>query len=159
MLIEPEFSIRQSALSIRTMDDLLPIDPKARRAALIVWAIGAVLGTIAVWWLSSYLDALTALARTDREASLHLFRTRVLPALIVVVLVAVVSGVLLIRYGLQILRASRFPPVDTGLVRPTRRQGGGAARAIGVFIAFVGFLLAAIPLGTVAIVLWMLGGV
>lgn len=140
------------------MDDLLPADPNKRRSALIVWAIGAVLGTVAVFWLSSYLDALTMLARTDREASLHLFRTRVLPALIVVVLVAVVSGALLIRYGVQIIRSRQFPPVDAGLVRPTREQTGGAARAIGFVIALVGFLLAAIPLGTVAVVLWLLRG-
>jgi hypothetical protein len=140
------------------MDDLLPSDPKARRRALIVWAIGAVLGTVAVFWLSSYLDALTTLARTDREASLHLFRTRVLPALIVVVVVAVVSGALLIRYGMQIMRSRQFPPAGVGLVRPTREQTGGAARAIGFFIAFVGFLLAAIPLGTIAAVLWLLRG-
>jgi ABC-type multidrug transport system fused ATPase/permease subunit len=140
------------------MDDLLPADPKRRRMALIVWALGAVLGTMAVWWLSSYLDTLTELARTDREASLRLFRTRVLPALIVVVLVAVVSGALLIRYGLQIMRTRHFPPAGAGLVRPTSAQTGAAARAIGFFVAFVGFLLAAIPLGTIAIVLWLLRG-
>jgi hypothetical protein len=82
----------------------------------------------------------------------------VLPALIVVVLVAVVSGALLIRYGLQIMRTRHFPPAGAGLVRPTSAQTGAAARAIGFFVAFVGFLLAAIPLGTIAIVLWLLRG-
>ena len=119
------------------MNDLLPADPDARRRALIIWAVGAVIGTVAVWWLSSYLDTLTALARTDRQASLHLFRTRVLPALVVVVLVAVASGALLLRHGLRILRS---------------------ARALGLFFACAGFILAAVPVVTLAIVLWMLRG-
>ena len=139
------------------MDDLLPADPKARRRALIIWAAAALLGTVAVFWLTTYLDSLTELARTDREASLQLFRTRVLPALIVVVLVAVASGALLARYGLHIMRTEQFPPEAAGLVRPTRRRSGRAARAIGLLIAVTGFLLAAVPLGTVAIVIWMLG--
>ncbi len=119
------------------MPDLLPADPGARRAVLIIWAVGAVIGTAAVWWLSSYLDTLTALARTDRQASLHLFRTRVLPALVVVVLVAVASGALLLRHGLRIMRS---------------------ARTIGLFLAFAGFILAAVPVVTLALVLWMLRG-
>jgi len=138
------------------LDDLLPADPRARRTALIVWAIGAIVGTVAVWWLASYLDTLTELARTDREASLELFRTRVLPALMVVVVVAVVSGALLVRSGIQIIRGGQFPTVDAKLIRPTRRRTGRAARAIGMFVAFVGFLLAAVPLGAIGIVLWML---
>jgi hypothetical protein len=126
------FSTQHSA-----MLDLLPTDPRARPMAVIVWAIGAVAGTIAVWWLSSYLDTLTALARTDREASLHLFRTRVLPALIAVVLVAVVSGTLLVRHGLRVMRS---------------------ARGLGTFFACAGFVLASVPLLTLALVLWILRG-
>ena len=71
---------------------MLPTSPTARRVALIVWVIGAVVGSIAVWWLSSYLEELTTLAATDRPAALALFRTRAVPALVVVVAVAVASG-------------------------------------------------------------------
>jgi hypothetical protein len=138
------------------MDDLLPADPKARRLALIVWAIGAVAGTFAVWWLSSYLDTLGELAQSDRESALRLFRTRVLPALFAVVLVAAVSGALLLRQGLQIFRSGEFPPAGKRLVRPTERKTGGAARTIGVVLAATGFLLAAIPLVALSIVLWLL---
>jgi hypothetical protein len=136
--------------------DILPADPKARRLAIIVWAVGAVAGTVAVWWLSSYLDTLSDLARTDRQASLQLFRSRVLPALIVVVLVAVVSGALLLRQGLEIYRTAQFPPDGARLVKPTPRKAGGAARAIGAVLAATGFLVAAIPLAFLAIVFWML---
>ena len=138
------------------MDDLLPADPKARRLALVVWAVGAVVGTIAVWYLSSYLDTLTELGRTDREAALALFRSRVLPALVVVVLVAVVSGALLLRQGLQIYRTGEFPPSGAALIRGATRKTGPAARAIGALLAGTGFLLAAVPLASLSLVLWML---
>ena len=120
------------------MTDLLPVDPKARRLALIVWGVAAVAGTVAVWWLSSYLEALTELARSDRAASLALFRSRVLPALTAVVLVAVVCGALLLKQGLEIQRSN------------------SSARLIGAFMAFAGFLMAALPLIVLSIVLWML---
>lgn len=120
------------------MQDFLPADPKARRLALIIWGVAAVAGTVAVWWLSSYLEALTELARTDRAASLALFRSRVLPALTAVVLVAVVCGALLLKQGLEIQRTN------------------SSARLIGAFMAFAGFLMAAVPLIVLSIVLWML---
>jgi hypothetical protein len=138
------------------MQDLLPADPKARRLALAVWAAGAVAGTIAVWYLSSYLDTLSELGRTDREAALALFRSRVLPALAVVVLVAVVSGALLLRQGLQIYRTGEFPPSGAALIRTTPKRTGPAARAIGAVLAATGFLLAAVPLAILSLVLWML---
>ena len=129
------------------MQDLLPADPRSRRLALVVWVAGAVAGTIAVWYLSSYLDTLTELGRTDHTAALALFRSRVLPALIVVVLVAVVSGALLLRQGLQVYRTGELPAA--GASPP-------AARAIGVVLAGTGFLLAAVPLAILSLVLWML---
>jgi hypothetical protein len=138
------------------MQDLLPADPKARRLALAVWAVGAVAGTIAVWYLSSYLETLSELGRTDRDAALALFRSRVLPALAVVVLVAVISGALLLRQGLQIYRTGEFPPAGAALIRPTPARIGSAARAIGAVLAVAGFLLAAVPLAILTLVLWML---
>ena len=138
------------------MQDLLPADPKARRLALAVWAVGAVAGTIAVWYLSSYLDTLSELGRTDRQAALALFRSRVLPALAVVVLVAVISGALLLRQGLQIYRTGEFPPAGGALLGATSARSGTAARAIGAVLAISGFLLAAVPLAILSLVLWML---
>jgi len=118
---------------------LLPAQPGARRIALVAWGIAAIAGTIAVWWLSSYLDKLTALAEIDRAAALELFRFRVLPALLVVVAVAVAAGAVLLRQGLQI-------------VRTAERQG----RAVGTVLAAAGFMLAAVPLVLLSVVFWML---
>jgi hypothetical protein len=111
----------------------VPTNPTARRLALVGWTIAAIAGSVAVWWLSSYLETLTTLAETDRNAALELFRTRALPALVVVVGVAVVSGAVLLRQGLQLARAPE-------------RQG----HLLGRIIAAAGFLLAAVPLALIS---------
>jgi hypothetical protein len=140
------------------MQDFLPADPKARRQALILFGILAVAGTVAVWWMSSYLDTLTTLAQTDREASLHLFRTRIVPALGIVVLVAVLSGAMLARQGVVIVRTGQFPPPDTVVIRETRPHFGGPARMIGTLLVVTGALMAIVPLLLLAFVLWSLRG-
>jgi hypothetical protein len=109
------------------------------RLTLIAWIVAAVAGSVAVWWLSSYLDELTALAATDRPAALELFRTRALPALVVVVAVAVASGAVLLRQGLLLARAPET-------------QG----HLLGRLLAAAGFLLAAVPLALISVVFWLL---
>jgi hypothetical protein len=109
------------------------------RLALVAWAIAALGGTAAVWWLSTYLESLTALAQTDRGAALELFRTRAMPALLLVVGVAVAAGAVLLRQGLQMARAE-----------------GREGRFLGNMIATAGFLLAAIPLALISVVFWVL---
>ena len=118
---------------------MLPTNSATRRLALIVWVIGAVAGSVAVWWLSSYLDTLTQLAATDRSAALALFRARALPALVVVVAVAVASGAVLLRRGLL-------------LARGPAREG----HLLGRLMAAAGFLLAAVPLALISVVFWLL---
>ena len=121
---------------------MLPTNPTTRHLALAAWIIGAVAGSIGVWWLSSYLETLTALAATDRAAALELFRSRALPALILVVAVAVASGAVLLRQGLLLARAPE-------------QQG----HLLGRLMAAAGFLLAAIPLALISVVFWLLGRV
>jgi hypothetical protein len=106
---------------------------------MIGWTLAALLGSVGVWWLSSYIEQLSQLAATDRDAALALFRTRALPALLVVVAVAVAAGAVLLRQGLQ-------------LARGAERQ----ARAVGHTIAAAGFVLAAVPLMLISVVLWLL---
>jgi hypothetical protein len=118
---------------------VLPEKPGARRIALIAWTIAALGGSVAVWWLSSYLETLTTLAQTDRAAALELFRSRVIPALVAVVAVAVAAGALVLRQGLQIVQSAD--------------QRG---RTIGRVVAAAGFILAAVPLVLISIVFWML---
>jgi hypothetical protein len=118
---------------------VLPTNPTARRLAIVGWTLAALLGSVAVWWLSSYLEQLSQLAATDRDAALALFRTRAMPALLVVVGVAVAAGAVLLRQGLQ-------------LARGAERQ----ARAVGNTIAVAGFVLAAVPLMLISVVFWLL---
>ena len=93
---------------------------------MVAWTLAAVGGSVAVWWLSSYLETLTALAQTDREAALTLFRSRAMPALLVVVGVAVAAGAVLLRQGLQIARGAE--PSGPGARQRARR---GRLRARG----------------------------
>jgi hypothetical protein len=129
-----------------------PSSPGRKRAALAGWIAAAAVGTLGVWWLSSYIDTLTALAETDREAALALFRSRALPALLLVVAVAVAAGGVLMRQGLQIVRAARENP-DVEVEGAPRNA---PARLLGVTMAVTGFLMAAMPLVLVAIVFWLL---
>jgi hypothetical protein len=119
------------------MDDLLPVDPRARRLTLIVWSVAAVFGTAAVWWLSSYIDSLTGLLQTDRRAAVHLFRTRVLPAVVVVALVGVAAGALVVRQGHQLRRGER-------------------GHFVGTLMVVAGVILAIVPLVLVALLFWLL---
>ncbi|HXW04655.1 MAG TPA: hypothetical protein VD833_05435 [Vicinamibacterales bacterium] len=136
------------------MIEILPANPKARRTAILVWAVAAATGSAGVWWLASYLDTLTELARTDRSAALAMFRSRVLPALLLVVAVAVVAGVVLMRHGLEVVRQERFP-LD-GAHADTSPAAGRRARGLGWIVAVAGFLLAAFPLAMLVLVFWLL---
>ena len=118
---------------------MLPTNPMMRRLALVAWIVAGTGGSVAVWWLSSYLETLTTLAQTDRAAALALFRSRAMPALLLVVGVAVAAGALLLRQGLQIARGDDH-------------QG----RAFGNVMAAAGFILAAVPLVLISVVFWML---
>jgi hypothetical protein len=131
---------------------VLPTSPAGKRAALIGWTIAALLGTVGVWWLSSYMETLSTLAETDRDAALELFRSRALPALFLVVGVAVAAGAFLMQQGLQIVSRSREDP-DTS-VEGTRRNA--SARVMGSMLAAAGFLMAAVPLALLSVVFWLL---
>ena len=132
----------------------IPADPQAKRLAVMVWLVGATVGTIAVWWLSSYIESLTELGRTDRAAAAALFKSRVLPALWVVALVSLVAGGVLARHGLLVLRAGRFPPDGTRVIRDTPQRTGGAARAAGILLTTAGVLMALLPVAMVLLMMW-----
>jgi hypothetical protein len=130
----------------------LPDDPRKQRLAIAAWAVAAIGGTAAVWWLSSYVDTLTALASTDRVAAMELFRSRVLPALVVLVAIAVASGAILLRQGLKIVRDSENDDRQAGAAA----RAGAPPRVVGTVLAVAGFLLAALPLVFISVVFWML---
>jgi hypothetical protein len=139
-------------------NDHAPATPGGRRLASIVWLVAAAAGAAIIWWLTSSIDELTELARTDRDAAIALFKSRVLPAFILTVLVGVAGGVLLMRQGIHVLRAGEFPPPGMLTIRDTPRTRGGAATAIGWLLAATGFLLAAIPAVILGVILWILRG-
>ena len=136
--------------------DTVPATAGAKRLAVIVWLVAVIAGTAIIWWLTSSLNELTELARTDRTAAVALFKSRVLPAFILTVLVGVAGGVLLMRQGIQVLRAGEFPPPGMFTLHDTPRKTGNGARTIGWVLASTGLLLAAIPLVILAVIFWML---
>ncbi len=131
---------------------MLPTSPETKRVALVGWAIAAVGGTIGVWWLSSYMETLATLAETDRDAALVLFRTRALPALLLVVGVAIAAGVFLMRQGLQLVNR----PNDDAPATEEEKRARAAARLMGWTFATGGFLMAAVPLALLSVVFWIL---
>ena len=139
-------------------DDVVPATPGARRAALVVFLVAATSGAFAIYWLTASLNDLTELGRSDPDAALALFKSRVLPAFIVTVLVGVAGGLLLMRQGIRVLRAGEFPPPGMWTLQDTPRQRGRVATTIGWLLSATGFLLAAVPLGVLALVLWLLRG-
>ena len=129
----------------------MPIGP-GQRTALIVWILAAAAGSVGVWYLSSYLEGLTSLAQSDPDAALAQFRSRVLPALVLVVAIAVAAGATLMRQGLHLV--NRVEEQDLPEIYRGRRQQ--SARTVGSLLAAAGFVLAAVPLVLLSIVLWYL---
>jgi hypothetical protein len=140
----------------REEDEGVRADRGGQRMVWIMLLLGAVVGGVAIWWTQSALEDLTALAQTNRTAAIELFRTRVLPAFVITVLVGVVAGIMMMRQGLQILRAGEFPPPGMRTVADTPRQRGRIARVVGWLMSITGFLLAAIPLLILILFLWLL---
>jgi hypothetical protein len=127
-----------------------------RRLAVIIWLIAATAGTVAVWWLSTYIESLTELGRRDRAAAAALFKSRVLPALWIVALMSLIAGAVLARHGITALRTRRFPPDGTAVVRDTAQQTGGAARMAGILLTTAGVLMAVLPIAMVVFLMWAL---
>jgi hypothetical protein len=131
----------------------VPFNPGSSRAAMIAWVLAAAAGTVAVWYLSSYLEGLADLAHADPEAARAQFKSRALPALLVVVGIAVAAGAMLMRQGLQIVNQARdgepIPEISRG-------RGNASAKTVGAVLAGAGFVLAAVPLVLISLVLWML---
>jgi hypothetical protein len=138
------------------MSPVTPAGPGAKRLALTIWVILALAGSVVIWWLTSYLNDLTELARTDHAAAIALFKNRVLPAFVVTVLIGVAGGVLLMRQGLQVVRTREFPPAGMPMIRDTPRTHGRGAVIVGWLLSAIGFLLAAVPLAMLGIILWLL---
>ena len=120
---------------------------------MIAWSAIAVLGSVVVRRFSSYLDSLTALARSDREAALAQFRWRVLPVFVILVVIAVVAGGVLLRQGVRIVRLGRLPATDG-----FRAESGDSARppVVGWILAVSGALMAGVPLAMLSLLVWLL---
>jgi hypothetical protein len=128
---------------------LLPASSSDKRTAFIIWIVVFLVGSALVWWLSAYLDRLTAMGQTDREGALALFKSRALPALLAVVAIAVAAGAILLRQGLQMINAAREAADPS-------HQPRASMRRLGSVLAVAGFVVAAVPLVFISLVFWLL---
>ncbi len=127
--------------------------PGRNRIALALWLLAATVGTIGVWYLSSYLEELATLAQIDPDAALVQFRSRALPALVLIVAAAVAAGATLMRQGLQLVHRN---PARGETSELSGNAESRSARTVGSLLAAAGFILAAVPLALLSIVLWFL---
>jgi hypothetical protein len=121
----------------------------ASQGVLITWGVLAVLGTIGIVYVASYIETLTELGRTDRDAAAALFRTRVLPVLWIVALLALTAGTILSRQGLRLLRSG------AGGQRHRPVRPGTAGQAIGMVFTVAGAAMAILPLLGVCYLTWL----
>jgi Na+/proline symporter len=128
---------------------LLPSSSSDKRTAFIIWIVVLLVGSALVWWLSAYLERLTAMGETDREGALALFKSRALPVLLAVVAIAVAAGAILLRQGLQMINAAREAADPSDQARASMRRFGSV-------LAVAGFVMAAVPLIFISLVFWLL---
>jgi hypothetical protein len=126
---------------------------ESRGFAIVVWLVAAVVGTMAIWRLSLYIESLTALAQTDRAAASELFQSRVLPVLWGVAVLSLGAGAYLARHGLQMLRSGQLSGSSDA---PATIAGASGARGIGFVLVAAGVLMAITPLTAVAVMTYAL---
>jgi hypothetical protein len=115
-------------------------DAGSRRAAIIIIVLALVLGAPIMWWFSNLTDEIKTLAETDRDAAIALFRARMVPLLVGLVVIGMALGAVLVRQGARLKQE-----------RTTRLAGG--------FLIATGVLSAAIPVTLLAFTMWALSRV
>ncbi len=116
-----------------------PPDPRARRNAVLLVIMLAVLGTIALIAMERFIDDLRELTREDPYLAIVRVNSAIKLLAVSIGLGLAGFAAWLARLSLQAHRTQRFPPPGTRVIRETRVLTGEAARAR----ARLGFGLAA----------------
>lgn len=122
------------------MSETQPADPRARRRALGVVALSALLGATCLLALLRNEEALLGLLR----AYLPLLLERTWIAALVTALLAtpvVCLGVYLYRLARQAVRVGRFPPPGVVVARGTKVRQGAAAHRLGRWLQVLAVVL------------------
>src|SRR5512132_264877 len=107
-------------------------DKRLRLKTLCAATLVAALGLIGLSCLTSYLDSLTVLQRTDpQQAAAHYAHLLLLLALSTVVVACAAGGALSFLCW-QVLRARQFPPPGIPLLWNTHVRTGSQARRLAI---------------------------
>jgi hypothetical protein len=131
--------------------EVVPADPRARRAAFAILALGLVVGGALVAFGTGSLEGLAARAcHGDAQAASTLWH--VITAVLVVVPASVVA---MAAYAVVLARrtwaAAEYPPPGMRPWRPVVRLRGPSARAVAAVLASLGVLLAVAGLALLAV--------
>lgn len=123
------------------MVEVQPADPRARRAALLIIAVGFVAGVVLLWGLEAGQPAVARWLREDPARTAA--RAQLLLAGLAVATSgpALAAGAYLWRLGSRIVAAERFPPPGLRMVQETLVLTGAAARSRGRIFQGLGLML------------------
>jgi hypothetical protein len=125
-------------------DEFVRADPRMRRLAIAVVAVGAVVGAVATGWLTPLITraaeqgTLGPLPATTR-ALCWLF----LGLVSLLTLPIIAFGAYAIRLGRRVRTHGRYPPPDMKVVRDTRILVGSAAQIVGKGQVVIGAVMIA----------------
>jgi hypothetical protein len=135
--------------------DVQGADPRTRRIAVIVVAIGALAGALLIAAMQSQLGALQSIA-ADNPALIKQNLGIITWALIAAVVVPVWAvNIYLWRLGSRIVMTGQFPPPGMKVLQDTPVLRDSAARKCGRLLQIVGAVTSVAALG-MAIALWRL---
>jgi hypothetical protein len=136
------------------MENIQLADPNARRKAILVVCVAALLGVCAGLIFNSLQDDL----QPWLEGNLHLLLANTMIIFVfslVVVLPILASGIYLLLLGTRSVRAQRFPPPGVAVVRDTPVLEGAAGIRRGRVIQILSLLLLCCA-GAIPVVLWLI---
>ena len=115
-------------------------DPAARKRALLLVAVAAVLGAALLAWMSAQTDRIERLFGSDPEAATRQATTLFLGVAWAAAGVALLAGIVIFRAAMEIRRTGRYPAPGARLLRDTLVRTGARAERI----ARAGLLAAAL---------------
>jgi hypothetical protein len=122
-------------------DEIIRADPRARKTALAIVLVGAVVGAAAIGWLGPALERWTPLSDEPLPSEIRLACWVFLGLVTLLALPVAAFGLYAIRIGRLVREAGRYPPQGMRLVRDTRVLVGPAARLMGKGQILIGAVL------------------
>lgn len=124
--------------------ELQRADPRARRNAVVVVAVGTIVGLLAIAAYTHHQSALEQwLVEPDAPVDLlSRLRLLVVGVAVFVTMPSVGFAVYLWRMGARVIRAERFPPPGTAVIRDTPIVIGNKARRHGRRVQAAGVVIA-----------------